>query len=91
MILSDYFRSTPDAAWQIAKECGVDHAVIRLPEDKEFDITSDAHWDAVHKRFTDFAEHCRGMSEEQMAKAFRPQFGHTFFYFYFLVNGLQTY
>ena len=54
MILSDYFRSTPDAAWQIAKECGVAHGVIRLPEDQDFDITSDAHWDAVHKRFVDF-------------------------------------
>jgi mannonate dehydratase len=28
--------------------------VIRLPEDQNFDITSDAHWEAVHKRFTDF-------------------------------------
>ena len=29
--------------------------------------------------------------EAQMAEAFRPQFGGTFYYFYFLVNGLQTY
>lgn len=54
MILTDYFRSTPDATWQIAKQCGVSHGVIRLPEDQDFDIASDAHWDAVHKRFTDF-------------------------------------
>jgi len=54
MLLTDYFRSTPDAAWQIAKACGVTHGVIRLPEDKEFDIASDTHWNVVHKRFTDF-------------------------------------
>lgn len=53
MLLTDYFRSTPDSSWQVAKECGVAHGVIRLPEDKEFDITCDAHWDAVHKRFLD--------------------------------------
>jgi hypothetical protein len=57
--------------------------ISQMPFDQEVKDT--------YKRFTDFAEHCRGMSEEQMAKAFRPQFGHTFFYFYFLVNGLQTY
>ena len=54
MLLTDYFRSTPDAAWQVDKECGVSYGVIRLPEDPDFDITSGAHWDAVHKRFTDF-------------------------------------
>lgn len=53
MLLTDYFRATPDTTWQIAKECGVKHGVIRLPEDKDFDITCDAHWDAVHKRFMD--------------------------------------
>lgn len=44
-----------------------------------------------YKRFMDFTKHCGGMDETQMAEAFRPQFGNTFYYFYFLVNGLQTY
>lgn len=44
-----------------------------------------------YQRFMDFTRQCAGMTEEQMAEAFRPQFGHTFYYFYFLVNGLQTY
>lgn len=44
-----------------------------------------------YKRFMDFSQQCQGMTEEQMAKAFYPQFGHTFYYFYFLSNGLKTY
>lgn len=44
-----------------------------------------------YRRFMEFTRQCAGMTEEQMAEAFRPQFGGTFYYFYFLVNGLQTY
>ena len=54
MIITDYFRSQPDATWDIARQCGVRHGVIRLPEDKAFDLTDASHWNAVHKRFTDF-------------------------------------
>lgn len=54
MILSDYFRSKQDLTWDYAKQCGVEHGVIRLPEDKDFDITDFAHWKDVYKRFTDF-------------------------------------
>ena len=54
MLLTDYFRSTPDATWDIAKQCGVRHGVIRLPEDESFDICNKSHWEQVHKRFTDF-------------------------------------
>ena len=54
MILADYFRSTPDAAWDIARQCGVRHGVIRLPEDDEFDVRQKAHWQKVHQRFMDF-------------------------------------
>ena len=54
MLLADYFRSTPDAAWDIARQCGVKHGVIRLPEDCGFDLTDRSHWDEVYKRFTDF-------------------------------------
>ena len=54
MLLTDYFRSQHDATWDIALQCGVRHGVIRLPEDADFDICNKAHWDDVHKRFTDF-------------------------------------
>lgn len=54
MILTDYFRSTPDPTWDFAVQSGVKHGVIRLPEDKGFDLTNAAHWQQVHKRFTDF-------------------------------------
>lgn len=54
MLLTDYFRSQHDATWDIARQCGVRHGVIRLPEDDDFDICQKTHWDAVHKRFTDF-------------------------------------
>ena len=53
MILTDYFRSTHDAAWDIAKQCGVEYGVIRLPEDEKFDITDFHHWETVYKGFTD--------------------------------------
>ena len=54
MILSDYLKSTKDGTWDIAKQCGVKHGVIRLPEDSGFNITDFSHWETVHKRYTDF-------------------------------------
>lgn len=54
MILTDYFRSEHDAAWDIAKECGVTRGVIRLPEDPAFELDNGAHWKRVYQRFTDF-------------------------------------
>lgn len=54
MILTDYFRSSHDMTWDYAKQCGVEHGVIRLPEDAEFDITDFSHWEKVYKRFVDF-------------------------------------
>ena len=44
-----------------------------------------------YQRFMEFTRQCAGMTEQQMAEAFRPMFGGTFYYFYFLVNGLQTF
>ena len=38
MILTDYFRSKKDLTWDIAKQCGVNHGVIRLPETDDFDL-----------------------------------------------------
>lgn len=54
MILTDYFRSERELTWDYAKQCGVEYAVIRLPETADFDITDFTHWKDVHKRFTDF-------------------------------------
>jgi mannonate dehydratase len=54
MILADYFRSHKDSTWDIARQCGVKHGVIRLPEDEGFDLTDNSHWKTVYKRFTDF-------------------------------------
>ena len=54
MLLTDYFRSEKDITWDFAKQCGVNHGVIRLPETDDFDICDYSHWEAVYKRFTDF-------------------------------------
>ena len=54
MILTDYFRSTPDATWDFALQSGVRHGVIRLPEDGDFDLTNPDHWQQVYDRFTNF-------------------------------------
>lgn len=51
MLLTDYLRSTPDLTWQYARQCGVLHAVIRLPEDSSFDITSRDCWSDVYNRY----------------------------------------
>lgn len=54
MLLTDYFRSEKDLTWDFAKQCGVEHGVIRLPEADDFDITDFSHWKTVYQRFTDF-------------------------------------
>ena len=54
MTLTDYFRSDYDVTWDYAKQSGVSHGVIRLPENKDFDLTDKAHWQTVYKRFTDY-------------------------------------
>ena len=54
MILTDYFRSAPDATWDFALQSGVRHGVIRLPEDDGFDLTDAAHWQQVYDRFTNY-------------------------------------
>lgn len=51
MILTDYFRSTPDLQWTLAKQLGVNHAVVRLPEDDDFDITDTMHIKRVADTF----------------------------------------
>ena len=54
MILTDYLRSRKDITWDFAKQCSVEHGVIRLPEDAEFDLCDKSHWQTIHKRFMDF-------------------------------------
>lgn len=44
----------------------------------------------TYERFMKFNEQCGPMSEEQKAVAFYPQFGNTFYYFYFLVRNQKT-
>ena len=54
MLLTDYFKSEHDLTWDFAKQCGVEHGVIRLPETDEFDVTNPTHWNEVYSRFIDF-------------------------------------
>ena len=54
MILTDYFRSTPDATWDFAIQSGINHGVIRLPEDADFSHSDESHWAPVIKRFNDY-------------------------------------
>lgn len=44
-----------------------------------------------YQAFMQFAQQCQGMNNEQMKHAFRPRFGNTFFYNYFLLRDLKTY
>jgi len=54
MLLTDYFRSEKDLTWDLAKQCGVNHGVIRLPENKNFDLTNKAHWQTVYDGFINY-------------------------------------
>ena len=54
MILSDYFRSERDTAWDFAVASGVRHGIIRLPENQGFDYGSKADWDTLVNKFQNF-------------------------------------
>ena len=54
MILTDYFRSNKDITWDYAKQCGVNHGVIRLPETEDFDLTNASHWQQVYDNFINY-------------------------------------
>ena len=54
MLLTDYFRIEKDLTWDLAKQCGVNHGVIRLPENKNFELTDKAHWQTVYERFINY-------------------------------------
>jgi len=51
MLLTDYFLSEKNIQWDYAKQCGVEHAVVRLPETADFDLTDPSHWRTVYDRF----------------------------------------
>lgn len=51
MILSDYLLPVFSQQWELAKQVGVNHAVVRLPEDSAFDITNPAHIVEVTERY----------------------------------------
>jgi hypothetical protein len=44
-----------------------------------------------YEAFMQMAQRCQNMSESQMKEAFYPQFGHTFYYNYFLMRNLRSY
>ncbi|MBQ4315753.1 MAG: mannonate dehydratase [Oscillospiraceae bacterium] len=54
MLLTDYFRFPKDSTWDIAKQSGVSHGVIRLPETADFDMTDKSHWQTVYDGFMDY-------------------------------------
>lgn len=54
MLITDYLRYPVDATWDIARQCGVSHGVIRLPESAEFDFNNKAHWKRIYKEYCDY-------------------------------------
>lgn len=52
MIIADYLLPTPSLQWDYARQIGVEHAVIRLPEDGSFDEGDPAHWKSLISRYT---------------------------------------
>ena len=57
MIITDYLYSTPSVQWEYAKQCGVDYAVIRLPETPDFDFSDYSHWANLCNRFEKYGLH----------------------------------
>lgn len=54
MILTDYFLSKPDRQWLLAKQLGVNHATVRLPETPDFDVASYSDWKTVYDTFMEY-------------------------------------
>lgn len=54
MILTDHLKSKHDLTWDYAKQCGVEHGVISLPEENDFEITDFSHWKAMYEKFNNF-------------------------------------
>ena len=54
MLYTDYFRSVPDQTWSFARQCGITHGTIRLPEDDNFDVCDESHIRTVVDRFIQY-------------------------------------
>jgi mannonate dehydratase len=67
MILTDYLLCEKNIQWQYARQLGIEHAVIRLPEDDRFDVTDLSHWQGIHDRFS--AEGLKPVVVEPMPNA----------------------
>lgn len=52
MILTDYLLCEKSIQWDYARQMGITHGAIRLPEDSGFDVTNYAHWKKIHDAFT---------------------------------------
>lgn len=51
MIITDYLKSEKNSTWDYAKQCGVEYATLRLPDDEStFDITDFSHWKTIADR-----------------------------------------
>ncbi|MBE6730740.1 MAG: mannonate dehydratase [Ruminococcaceae bacterium] len=53
MLLTDILPGKRDLTWDYAKQCGVNHAVLRLPETDGFDVTNFSHWQTIYKNLND--------------------------------------
>lgn len=51
MILADIFRPEPDLQWELAAQMGVTGAIIRLPENDDFDYTDPVQMKAFFDQF----------------------------------------
>ena len=54
MLLTDYLRYPKDSTWDIARQCGVEHGTIRLPEDGKFDYCDSSHWKKVYDDYCNY-------------------------------------
>lgn len=57
MIITDYLCLPRNIQWDYALQCGVDHAVIRLPETPDFDLTDGTHWRTMCEEYRRFGLH----------------------------------
>lgn len=46
--------SEKNLLWDYAKQVGVNHAVMRLPEDESFDLCNAGHWKDIYDRFSSY-------------------------------------
>ncbi len=54
MIITDYLTSDKNISWDYARQLGITQGTIRLPEDKNFDITDKNQFKAVVDKFQNY-------------------------------------